>query len=127
MNRKKELIKVRGFQVAPIELEGALLTHADIVDAAVIGVPAKKLSDGEAPRGYVVVRPEMKGKVSREEVGRHMRERVAGYKQLTGGIVFVESIPKTASGKILKRVLKEQAVEEMKAEGMRDRAVKGKL
>lgn len=113
----QELIKVRGFQVAPIELEGALLTHPDIIDAAVIGISSAKESDGEEPRAYVVTMPESKGKVSAESVSSHMAERLARYKQITGGIVFVDSIPKTASGKILKRVLKEQAKGEIEEAG----------
>ena len=105
----QELIKVRSFQVAPIELEGALLIHPDIVDAAVLGVPARKASDGEVPRAYIVAKPGSETNVTAESVKKHMAERLAKYKQLEGGVVRVESIPKTASGKILKRVLSAQA------------------
>ena len=57
IDRKKELIKVRSFQVAPPEIEGVLLTHPLIVDAAVIGIPADNVLDGEWPRAYVVRKP----------------------------------------------------------------------
>lgn len=105
---------MRGFQVAPIELEGALLAHPDIVDAAVLGVPAAKASEGETPRAYVVARPGSSPDLA--SVRKHMLERLAKYKQCEGGILFVDSIPKTASGKILKRLLKEQAKVEMEKE-----------
>lgn len=99
-----------------------MLAHPDIIDAAVVGVPSEKVSDGEQPRAYVVVRPERTGQVTTESVQKHMAERLARYKQITGGLLFVESIPKTMSGKILKRVLKEQAKAEMESEGRSGRA-----
>ena len=111
----QELIKVRGFQVTPPELEGLLLDHPGIVDAAVIGVPAPHEKDGEFPRAYLVRRPGGGEKPTEQEVHDYMRERLASYKQLVGGIVFTEAIPKNASGKILKRVLREQAKKEMGA------------
>jgi acyl-coenzyme A synthetase/AMP-(fatty) acid ligase len=110
----QELIKVRGFQVAPPELEGVLLSHPDIVDAAVIGVPDPSNREGsEAPRAYLVRRDPKSEKPSAQEVNKHMRERLASYKMLEGGIVFVDDIPKNPSGKILKRILREQATKEM--------------
>jgi acyl-CoA synthetase (AMP-forming)/AMP-acid ligase II len=101
----KELIKVRGFQVAPAELEGALLDHPEIIDAAVIGIPVPK-DESEIPRAYVVLKPG--AKLSEDQVKRYMEERLAKYKRLDGGVKFVASIPKTPSGKILKRVLREE-------------------
>jgi acyl-CoA synthetase (AMP-forming)/AMP-acid ligase II len=113
VDRKKELIKVRSFQVAPPELETVLLSHPSIIDAAVIGV----VKDGnECPRAYVVRRPGKEGDALDEsEVKKWCGSRLAKYKELTGGVVFVESIPKNASGKILKRNLREMAKEELKA------------
>ncbi|KAL7269829.1 hypothetical protein RUND412_007488 [Rhizina undulata] len=113
VDRKKELIKVRGFQVAPPELEAVLLSHPQIVDAAVIGITLNK--DGlELPRAYVVRRP---GKESADlnetAVKEYVAGRVATYKRLEGGVQFLPSIPKNASGKILKRVLREMAKEEL--------------
>lgn len=106
---------MRGFQVAPPELEGTLLDHPDIVDAAVIGVPDPADKEGsEAPRAYLV-RRQANGKPSEEDVHKYMKEKLASYKQLRGGILFVDTIPKTPSGKILKRILREQAKKEMSA------------
>ncbi|KAF2014491.1 acetyl-CoA synthetase-like protein [Aaosphaeria arxii CBS 175.79] len=112
VDRKKELIKVRGFQVAPPELEAVLLEKKDkIVDAAVIGVRLKKDSEDESPRAYVVRR--LGSDISEEEVKRYVSDTLAAYKQLTGGVVFLDEIPKSPSGKILKRVLREQAQREI--------------
>lgn len=108
------MIKVRGFQVAPPELEGVLLSHPDIVDAAVIGVPDPNREGDEVPRGYVVRRPGASGP-STEELHAYMRERLASYKMLEGGVRWVEAIPKNASGKILKRILREEAKSEVVA------------
>jgi acyl-CoA synthetase (AMP-forming)/AMP-acid ligase II len=113
VDRKKELIKVRGFQVAPAELEGVLLSHAEISDAAVIGIPAggANASAGdqgtELPRAYIVLK--QGSRMSEGNVQAYMKERLAGYKQLVGGVKFVDAIPKNASGKILKKDLKEIA------------------
>ncbi|KAK0937690.1 hypothetical protein LTR29_010690 [Friedmanniomyces endolithicus] len=112
VDRKKELIKVRGFQVTPPELEGQLLDHPNVVDAAVIGVP-DPARESELPRAYIVRRPRSGEELTVAGVNEYMRERLALYKQLEGGIVFVEAIPKNASGKILKRMLREQAKKEM--------------
>ncbi|KAF2132772.1 4-coumarate-CoA ligase-like protein [Dothidotthia symphoricarpi CBS 119687] len=116
VDRKKELIKVRGFQVAPAELEGVLLSHPDISDAAVIGIPAggtgARAGDAgsELPRAYIVVKH---GSLVREvDIQAYMKEKLAGYKQLVGGVKFVDAIPKNASGKILKKDLKEMARKE---------------
>ncbi len=115
VDRKKELIKVRGFQVAPPELEAVLLSHPKIVDVAVIGVAAGP-DDGQLPRAYVVRRPGKAGEALTEaDLKAHFAGKLAKYKQLNGGVVFVPEIPKTASGKILKRVLREQAKREMGA------------
>ena len=125
-DRIKELIKVRGHQVAPAELEAVLLTHPDVVDAAVIGVEDDY--SGELPRAYVVRRsvagkmPEADVEFNKEQstqenksptitegdIYEWVKERVAAYKRLDGGIVFIEEIPKSASGKILRRVLRDQ-------------------
>lgn len=111
VDRKKELIKVRGFQVAPNEIEGVLLSHPKVKDAAVIGIPDSQ-TGSELPRAYVVVGKEAGGSLTEEEVKSWVRERLARYKELSGGVSFVESIPKTLSGKILKRVLRDQAKKE---------------
>ena len=107
-DRIKELIKVRGYQVAPAELEALLLTHEAVQDAAVIGRPDD--TSGELPRAYVVLKPhnrDSKGP-SEDEISEWVKERVAPYKRLDGGIVFTDNIPKSASGKILRRLLRDE-------------------
>ncbi|KAK5643730.1 hypothetical protein RI129_007575 [Pyrocoelia pectoralis] len=102
--RIKELIKVKGFQVAPAELEEILRNHPDLLEAGVIGVPHKQY--GEVPRAYVVPKPNHK--VDTDGVQRYVAEKVAKYKQLKGGIEIVDSIPKNTSGKILRNQLKKE-------------------
>lgn len=106
VERKKELIKCRGFQVAPAELEALLQQHAGVEEAAVIGIT----SEGEEyPRAYVVPKD---ATVTETQVKSWLNERVVKYKRLTGGLIFVNSIPKTPSGKILRRTLRERAKSE---------------
>lgn len=115
VDRKKELIKVRGFQVAPPELESVIMSHPHITDAAVIGVKHHSDKNLELPRAYVVKRPGPEGDALDEKaVKEHCEKKLAKYKELTGGVRFVESIPKNASGKILKRILREDAEAELK-------------
>lgn len=109
-DRLKELIKVKGFQVAPAELEEIIRDFPDVVDAAVIGIPHE--SDGEAPRAYVVAKPN--AKIDITKLQEHVKRQVAPYKQLKGGVALVEGIPKNASGKILRRQLKQQFEKERK-------------
>ena len=90
VDRKKELIKVRGFQVAPSELEGVLLTNSKVRDAAVIGIDGGEA--GELPRAYIVRQPQVE--LSERDVMSWLDERLARYKRLDGGVKFVESIPK---------------------------------
>ena len=118
VDRKKELIKVRAFQVAPPELEGVLLTHPKIVDAAVIAVPADNEMDGEWPRAYVVRRPGTSPeKLTEKDVYEWVSERLAKFKRLQGGVKFRDVIPKNASGKILKRILRDEVKREEKELG----------
>ncbi len=115
MDRKKELIKVRAWQVAPPELEAALLSHPQIVDAAVIGVEFSR-DEGQLPRAYIVRRPGPGGeRLNEEDIKTFMEGKVAKYKRLDGGVRFVDAIPKNASGKILKRVLRDEAKREIGA------------
>lgn len=91
-----------------------MLSHPDIVDAAVIGVRfSGDSSESEYPRAYVVRRSEAKHTLNEENVQKYMSERLARYKELVGGVVFLDEIPKSPSGKILKRVLRDRAKEEM--------------
>ena len=89
VDRLKEMIKVRGFQVAPAELEGLLLGHEKVADAAVVGV----VVDGEeAPRAYVVLKPGVQA--TEREVAAWIEGQTTRYKWLTAGVVFVDAIPK---------------------------------
>ncbi|KAJ8944987.1 hypothetical protein NQ318_010189 [Aromia moschata] len=99
--RLKELIKVKGFQVAPAELEELIRDFPNVVDSAVIGVPHEK--HGEVPRAYVV--PKQGAKIDEKKLREYVASQVAPYKQLTGGISVVDSIPKNASGKTLRKDL----------------------
>ena len=101
VDRAKELIKYKGFQVAPAELEAVLLTHPCIADAAVIPYPDDEA--GEVPKGIIV----LKEQVEPEAILRFVSERVAPHKRIRH-LEFVDKIPKSPSGKILRRVLVEQ-------------------
>lgn len=104
----QELIKVRGWQVSPTELEACLLTHQNIMDAAVIGIDFQD-GRGELPRAYVVVDQGSPIFVSDSEIQEYVLSRLAKFKALDGGIKRVESIPRSSSGKILKKILREEA------------------
>ncbi|KAI1625500.1 amp dependent CoA ligase [Exophiala viscosa] len=113
VDRKKEMIKVRGFQVAPPEIEGVLLMHPAIVDAAVIGVQAASEVDGEVPRAYIVRGPGVRHEdLTEADVIEFAAKPLSKFKRLEGGVRFVDGIPKNASGKILKRVLREEVKKE---------------
>ncbi|KAM6524281.1 hypothetical protein FSOLCH5_004882 [Fusarium solani] len=111
VDRIKELIKVKGHQVAPAELEAHLLDHPHVSDCAVIGIHDDRA--GEVPLAFVVKSKEASN-LSHEEVERSIHEHVeshkARHKWLKGGIRFLELVPKSPSGKILRRVLRSQAV-----------------
>lgn len=104
-DRLKELIKVKGFQVPPAELEELLRMHTDIVDAAVIGIPDR--GAGELPRAYVVSK---NPSLTEKEVKDYVAEKVSEYKRLEGGVEFLQVIPKNATGKIMRKELKEQYI-----------------
>jgi acyl-CoA synthetase (AMP-forming)/AMP-acid ligase II len=104
VDRLKELIKYKGFQVPPAELEAVLLRHPDVADAAVIGLPDDEA--GEIPAGYVVLRPA--AAASPEEIMRFVAGEVAHYKQIRR-LEVIDAIPKSAAGKILRRVLRDSA------------------
>ena len=103
-DRLKELIKYKGFQVAPAELEAVLLRHPDVTDAAVIGLPDEEA--GEIPAGYITLRAG--APASPEQIREFVACQVAGYKRLRR-LEVIEAIPKSASGKILRRVLRDAA------------------
>jgi acyl-CoA synthetase (AMP-forming)/AMP-acid ligase II len=98
VDRLKELIKYKGLQVAPAELEAILLTHPAVADAAVIPSPDEEA--GEVPKAFVV----LKGETTAAELQAYVAARVAPYKRIRL-LEVRQSIPKSASGKILRRVL----------------------
>lgn len=101
-DRLKELIKVKGFQVPPAELEEILRDHPKVSDAAVIGIEHPKY--GEVPRAFVVAK---KGsEVTERELQEYVALKVSEYKRIIGGVQFIEAVPKSATGKILRRELK---------------------
>ncbi|KAJ2053098.1 hypothetical protein H4S04_000901 [Coemansia sp. S16] len=105
-DRKKELIKYKGFQIPPAELEGLLTDHPAVVDAAVIPVYDEARAT-ELPKAYVVVRPGSNSPSVCSEIQEWLGARVVDYKRLRGGVELIEAIPKSATGKILRRVLKD--------------------
>ncbi|KAB0803435.1 hypothetical protein PPYR_00405 [Photinus pyralis] len=107
--RLKELIKVKGYQVSPAELEGLLREHPDVLEAAVLGVPHERY--GEAPTAYVIPRPNRN--INIDNIHMYIAERAANYKHLVGGIQITDNIPKTASGKILRKELRKKYMEEI--------------
>jgi len=104
VDRLKELIKYKGFQVPPAELEAVLLRHPDVTDAAVVGLPDEEA--GEIPVGYVTLRAG--ASCSPDEIRQFVAGQVASYKQLRR-LEVIDAIPKSASGKILRRVLRDTA------------------
>jgi 4-coumarate--CoA ligase len=103
VDRVKELIKVKGFQVAPAELEALLVAHPAVADVAVVGIAEEEA--GEVPKAFVV--PAAGAKPALAELQAFLDGHVAHYKQIHG-LALVEAIPKSPSGKILRRVLRAQ-------------------
>ncbi|EPE33543.1 Acetyl-CoA synthetase-like protein [Glarea lozoyensis ATCC 20868] len=118
VGRSKDMIKVRGWQVAPAELESCLMEHPYVTDVAVIGIKSTS-QETELPRAYVVLRQTSDSKSemeipTEEELKTFLGSRLAKYKALGGGVRFVESLPKTATGKTMKLVLQEAALKELR-------------
>jgi len=103
VDRTKELIKYKGMQVAPAELEALLFTHPAILDAAVIRKADEEA--GEVPKAFVVLKPDAASKATTgEAIMAFVAERVAPHKRIRH-LEFIEQIPKSPSGKILRRML----------------------
>ena len=102
VDRVKELIKYKGYQVAPAELEAVLIGHPEIADAAVIGMPDKE-SGEELPKAFVVRAPG--SEITEEAVMQYMAEKVAPHKKVRF-VEFIDAVPKSAAGKILRKDLK---------------------
>ncbi|KAM6498476.1 amp dependent CoA ligase [Amanita muscaria] len=116
LDRIKEMIKVRGYQVAPAELEGHLLMRPDVADACVVSILDEY--SGELPLAYIVPSPSIAARVTgdpaesrkfKEALIKYVAETKTHYKRLAGGVELIDAIPKNPSGKILRRVLREQA------------------
>ena len=131
------LLKVKGFQVAPAELEGCLLGHPDVENACVVGVPDDyssslsltlspsfpnpcRITGGEMPMAFIVPRSGLANQVAhtpsvlediKESVMKHVADNKVAYKHLAGGVEVVDVIPMSPSGKLLRRVVREKARE----------------
>jgi len=101
LDRKKEMIKYRGYQIAPAELEAILMEHPAVKDCAVVGIPEENL--GEIPKAFIVRREGHP--LTGEEISAFVAARVAPYKKIRD-VAFIREIPKNPSGKILRRILK---------------------
>ncbi|XP_053678264.1 luciferin 4-monooxygenase-like [Anopheles nili] len=111
VDRLKELIKYKGYQVPPAEIESVLLGHPGVLDAAVIGVPNEEA--GELPLAFIVRQlGEVGASVTAQELVQYVQQRASAAKRLHGGVRFIDAIPKNLSGKILRRELRELAREE---------------
>lgn len=117
VDRIKELIKVKGHQVAPAELEAHLLTHEAVNDVVVIGIPSDR--EGEVPKAFVVKQPGAKGDDAalKKAIEKHVADHKTDYKRLRGGVEFIDIVPKSPSGKILRRLMRDQEKAKMKKQG----------
>jgi len=115
VDRVKELIKYKGFQVAPAELEALIITHPDVADVAVVGMPDDE--SGEVPRAYLVYKGDFSSLDAKtigqktDDIKNFVAAELASYKRIQD-VRWVDLIPKSASGKILRRLLREEQVKE---------------
>ncbi len=102
---------MNGLQVAPAELEAMLLQHGDIADVAAAGIT---IDGQEWPRAYVVLQDTSKGKISPNDIQDWIKTRAAKHKWLHGGVVFIDAVPKLASGKIQRKILRKWVQDDAK-------------
>ncbi|TFK27568.1 amp dependent CoA ligase [Coprinopsis marcescibilis] len=112
-DRSKDTLKVSGAQVSPMEIENVLIAHPDklIIDVTVAGVSGGRTSDEKVPRAWVVLSAKGKGKgaaVTIKALEKWSKANLSKYKHLRGGIGIVDEIPKSPTGKVLRRILQEQ-------------------
>lgn len=110
--------KQQAHQVAPAELEAHLLTHPAVDDCAVIAVPHER--DGEAPKAFVVRSPSVASRKDEDlvaEIVKYVQDHKAHYKWLKGGVEFIDAVPKSPSGKILRRLLRDKEREARRVKG----------
>lgn len=108
------MIKVKGHQVAPAELEAHLLTHPAVNDCVVIGIPSDR--EGEVPKAFVVKAPgsiEESDQLIKRQLMKHVADHKTDYKKLRGGVEFIDVVPKSPSGKILRRLMRDQEKEKI--------------
>ncbi|CAL1695160.1 unnamed protein product [Somion occarium] len=129
IDRMKEIMKVRGFQVAPAELEGHLLTHLHVADTCVVGVPDEY--SGEVPLAFVVLSQSAADRIKnnpadadtiKAEIAKYVADNKVHYKRLVGGVEFIDAIPKNPSGKLLRRLLRDKAKELKKSQTVQIKA-----
>ncbi len=104
--RKKDMLKVSGYSVFPAEVEALMYRHPAIAEVGVVGVADPYR--GEEPLAFVVLKPDAKGKVTAEQIAEWCKSEMSAYKA-PRTVRFVDALPKTATGKVLKRILREQA------------------
>ncbi|XP_044743686.1 4-coumarate--CoA ligase-like [Chrysoperla carnea] len=104
VDRTKELIKVKGNQVSPSELEALMLELPGVADVAVVGIPDELA--GELPRAFVVRRPGVNPPLTEKDIIDYVHPKVVNYKRIKGGIHFIDAIPRNAAGKIIRNELK---------------------
>jgi len=109
VDRTKDLIKVRGWQVSPVEIECTLLEHPNVIDAAVIGIKALD-SSSETPQAFIV--KEAQSEVNEKDIKHFLGRRLARYK-VVSEVKFVDVIPRNPTGKILRRVLRDSVYKEI--------------
>jgi len=121
IDRIKELLKVKGFQVAPAELEGFLLNHPDVSDVCVVSVQDDY--SGDLPLAFVVPSASAQERIKadptqaekvKEAIVKYVADGKAHYKELTAGVEFIDAIPRNPSGKLLRRLLRDRARESWK-------------
>ena len=119
LDRRGLMSRFKGLQVAPAELEAHLLTHPSVADTAVVPVPDD--AAGEVPKAFVVksssVGLEENDRMVKREIQKHVEQHKARHKWLKGGVEFVDVIPKSPSGKILRRVLRDKDREARRKKG----------
>lgn len=109
---------IQGLQVAPAELEAHLLTHPAVADCAVIAIPDDMA--GEVPKAIVVKTPSAgPDETAAQSIKKHVEDHKARHKWLKGGVRFVDAVPKSPSGKILRRLLRDQEKEARRKAGVR--------
>lgn len=110
LDRKKDMIKYKGYSVYPREIEEVLMTHECVKEAAVVGIPDP--SAGEIPKAFVVLRDQCRGKISEGDILRWLEDKLAPYKR-PKALEFREDLPKSPVGKILRRVLRDEELKKI--------------